>query len=62
MFFATAIFFAVTTFHFSEEIEDDELALAEQTVVIDQNDEIEDGELIFDSEEVVAELEDENSL
>ena len=60
MFFTSAIIFAAATFHFSEELDDEELTLAEQTVAIEQNDEAEDGELIFDSEEVAAEFGDES--
>jgi hypothetical protein len=60
MFFVSAMIFAAATFHFSEELEDEELALAEQTAVIGQDDDAEDGELIFDKDEIVAELEDDS--
>jgi len=61
MFFVSAIIFATATFHFSEDIENEELALAEQKIVIEQEDEAEDGELIFESDEIVAELDDDSS-
>ena len=40
------------------EIEEEELALSEQTAIVEE-DQIEDGELIFDDQEPLAELEDE---
>ena len=58
MFLTSAIFFAVSaTSYFGQELDDDELALAEQTTVIEQDDEAEDGELIFDSDDIASELE-----
>lgn len=59
MFFVPVIFFAAATLRFLEELEDEELAMAEQATVIEQDDEAEDGELIFDSEEIISELDDE---
>ena len=61
MFFVSAVIFAASAVHFSEEVEDEELALAEHAAVIEQDDEAEDGELIFDSDDIVAELDDASS-
>lgn len=61
MFLVSAVIFAASAVHFSEEIEDEELALAEHAAVIKEEDEAEDGELIFDSDDIVAELDDESS-
>jgi len=56
MFLVSAIIFAASTFHFSEELDDEELAMSEQPAVIEEDDVAEDGELIFDSDEIAAEL------
>jgi hypothetical protein len=58
MFFSSAILFAAAALNSPMEIEEEEIALSEQTAIVEE-DQIEDGELIFDDQEPVSELEDE---
>ncbi|MBF8263898.1 MAG: hypothetical protein HW387_1563 [Parachlamydiales bacterium] len=62
MFFAVWFIFAATAINsplsLPDQLEDEELALAEKTAIVDPDEVSEDGELIFDDEEPVAELEE----
>ncbi len=58
MFFLPTVVFAAVALNSPLEIEEEEIALSEQTAIVEE-DQIEDGELIFDDQEPVAELEDE---
>ena len=58
MFFLTSVVFAAAALNSPLEIEEEEIALSEQTAIVGE-DQVEDGELIFDDQEPVVELEDE---
>jgi hypothetical protein len=59
MLFASAFVFAFTALPISQQLEDEELALDERSMIIEDDEATEDGELIFDSDEIVAEFDDE---
>jgi len=59
MFLVSTILFAAITFPLVDEPDGEDLALAEQAIVLESEDEAEDGELIF-NDDTVAELEDDD--